>query len=620
MTDAAALALAHFLWQGTGLALVAAVLMRVARRSASARYAIGVGTLWAMAAAPILTTIWLMPAATGTRPVETFSVTATTLTLTESTPDPATTLAEAIAPQQAATPFPYATAILLAWAVGVLLLSARLAGGWFITYRLATRDVQPVMGELQQTARRLAAQLRLSRPVRILESSAVAVPVMIGFLKPVVLLPAAAIAGLAPDQLEALIAHELAHVRRHDYLVNLLQSLVETMLFYHPAVWWMSHRVRTEREHCCDDLAVRVTDKLTYVTALSHVAALTAPGVALAASDGSLRGRVRRLLGPERDRRSGGAWLAVLPVVVVIAAASPLARTNTIELPEPPALVQEAVTPAQPEARPVGAADAGPEVAAPLRAQPSPAFDAIPGLPVRLSADTVTIVAHGNVSLQVPPAPPAAAPQAPKAPLKPGETVVINVEGRPELSGTYVVQPDGSIKLKGVEPAEFEVQVNGAVRSPGVQRISGENSSVGRAIAQAGGYARNAGTEIEIHRRVADGSPPRVIIVTREQLDMNEDPGVQAGDRVNVKVGRVFSVNGEVNAKGEKVWAPGMTVSRALVLSGGQTSRFSLRRSHIVRPVKNSNGAVLRYDKISDLKPETPVLPDDIVVAGRMWM
>ena len=82
------------------------------------------------------------------------------------------------------------------------------------------------------------------------------VPTVIGWLRPVVLVPASALAGMTPQQLEAILAHELAHIRRHDYLVNLLQTLVETLLFYHPAVWWLSRRIRIERENCCDDLAV----------------------------------------------------------------------------------------------------------------------------------------------------------------------------------------------------------------------------------------------------------------------------------------------------------------------------------------------------------------------------
>src|SRR5438045_8014050 len=115
----------------------------------------------------------------------------------------------------------------------------------------------------------LARRLRVSRPIRVLQSAAVQVPAVIGWLRPVILLPASALTGLTPLQLDALLAHELAHVRRYDYLVNLIQSVIETLLFYHPAVWWVSQQVREEREHCCDGLAVAVCgDPHFYASAL----------------------------------------------------------------------------------------------------------------------------------------------------------------------------------------------------------------------------------------------------------------------------------------------------------------------------------------------------------------
>ena len=103
--------------------------------------------------------------------------------------------------------------------------------------------------------------MRISRPVRLLESAIAEVPVVIGYLKPVILIPAGLLANLPVDQVEAILLHELAHIRRADYLVNLLQTMVESLLFYHPAVWWISHVIRTEREHCCDDFVLaRDTD------------------------------------------------------------------------------------------------------------------------------------------------------------------------------------------------------------------------------------------------------------------------------------------------------------------------------------------------------------------------
>ena len=101
------------------------------------------------------------------------------------------------------------------------------------------------------------------------------VPSVVGWLRPVILLPASALTGLSPAHLDAIIAHELAHVRRHDFAVNLLQTAAEILLFYHPACWWISRRIRAEREHCCDDIAVSLCgDRLLYATALADLEAL----------------------------------------------------------------------------------------------------------------------------------------------------------------------------------------------------------------------------------------------------------------------------------------------------------------------------------------------------------
>ena len=118
----------------------------------------------------------------------------------------------------------------------------------------------------------LAARLRIGRAVRVVQSAAVQVPLVVGWLRPIVMLPASALTGLSPAQLESIIAHELAHVRRHDYLVNALQSVAEVLLYYHPACWWISRRIRVEREHCCDDIAVALCgDGVTYASALADL-------------------------------------------------------------------------------------------------------------------------------------------------------------------------------------------------------------------------------------------------------------------------------------------------------------------------------------------------------------
>src|SRR5437773_6836113 len=189
----------------------------------------------------------------------------------------------------------------LLWFGGVLVMSLRLASGWLAVRRLWTTGTHPVPEGCEEALGRLVRRLRVTRPVRVLESAVVQVPAVIGWLRPVVLLPASALTGLTPLQLDALLAHELAHVRRYDYLVNLLQSAIETLLFYHPAVWWVSRRVRDEREHCCDDVAVAACgDAHFYATALLGMERLRnpKPALSMAAAGGSLVERVPRLMPP----------------------------------------------------------------------------------------------------------------------------------------------------------------------------------------------------------------------------------------------------------------------------------------------------------------------------------
>jgi uncharacterized protein (TIGR03435 family) len=143
-------------------------------------------------------------------------------------------------------------------------------------------------------------------------------------LKPVILLPPAIASGLTPAQLEAVLAHELAHVKRHDYAVNILQSFVETLFFYHPVTWWISHQIRIEREVCCDMLAVECCgDAMGYARALLAIAEqrLAAPRLALASTGGSLVDRVQRLLDlPAHDYRPS-RWSSVVALCLALACA-----------------------------------------------------------------------------------------------------------------------------------------------------------------------------------------------------------------------------------------------------------------------------------------------------------
>ena len=314
--------LLHFAWEGLLIAIVYAAARHAVRRSSpQVRYGLACAALAAMSAAPALT--WIL------------------LSLPASATD-ISTAAASLAPAAAAAHAPILAAFFLAaesaapqsllpWVVAVWLAGAtffwlRLVGSWMLAERLRSAHVRPAPGEWQQAFDRLRGRIRLRRPVRLLVSGLAQTPAVVGALRPIVLMPVGALAGLPPEQVEALLLHELAHIRRNDYLVNAAQSIVEALLFYHPAVWWVSAHIRAERELCCDDIAVSATgDAVAYARALAELA--TVPflrGTALAAAGGHLAHRVSRLLGDPRPSarpvaRPGLVAAAILPALAAIA-------------------------------------------------------------------------------------------------------------------------------------------------------------------------------------------------------------------------------------------------------------------------------------------------------------
>ena len=317
-------ALVHSLWQEALVAVgLAALLAILPARAARIRYALAVMTLALMVALPIWTALRLHhpapQAATSAWMTDFFARTPARALLPTAAVEPGrlevgqadVTLGAARWRAAFEPALPWVVAL---WLGGVLLLSLRLASGWRTAQRLVTVGTRPAPPRCVEALGRLATLLGITQSVRVLESAIVRVPAVIGWLRPVILLPASALTGLTPQQLDALITHELAHVRRYDYLVNLVQSVIETLLFYHPAVWWVSKRVREEREHCCDDLAVAVCgDPHAYATALVGMEGLRAPSpaFAVAASGGSLLNRIRRLVAPSSAEIFPG-WVAGL--------------------------------------------------------------------------------------------------------------------------------------------------------------------------------------------------------------------------------------------------------------------------------------------------------------------
>lgn len=329
-------ALVHFVWQGIAIAVVLAIALVAARRAPPTfRYALASGALLVMLVVPVGTVLRLYgspaPASAATPLAENGKPVAT--------PDvaevPAVVINTKIVRQPASPGFDIAAArawveqrmqwLVALWMLGVLALAVRLLGGWLRARQLRTQGTGPVPDVWRGALERLARLLGVTAKVDIFESALVAMPVVIGWLRPVILLPGSVFTGLTTHQLESILAHELAHIRRHDYLVNLAQSLIETVLFYHPAVWWVSRQVRNEREHCCDDLAVSVCgDAHGYAAALVDMERLRgAPlAYALGAGGGSLVTRVRRLVAPaishsETAPRWAGAAIAVVAALAV---------------------------------------------------------------------------------------------------------------------------------------------------------------------------------------------------------------------------------------------------------------------------------------------------------------
>ena len=221
---------------------------------------------------------------------------------------------------------------LLLWIAGVVLSGARLVSGFANTVWLRWGRTE-IAAELADRSHQIARQMGLTT-ARVFFSEYIREAAVVGFWRPVVLLPASWLTALPTDVLEAVIAHELAHIRRHDVWVNLLQRIAETLFFYHPAVWWLSNRIRFEREMCCDELAVEATgERGNYVIALEQVGRLRVhgiPNLAMAFTGDkkmNLLRRVENVLNPTGKPSREPAWL-----VGVLAVAIPFLVLGTIGL------------------------------------------------------------------------------------------------------------------------------------------------------------------------------------------------------------------------------------------------------------------------------------------------
>ena len=208
------------------------------------------------------------------------------------------------------------------WMIGVLLISIYQYVGWHKTRRLIRVGTQPLTPVWQARINRLCNSIGIKYQVHMLKSALVRIPCVVGWLKPVILLPAQVLTGLDEDQLEMIIIHELAHVRRLDCLINYLQVAVETVLYFNPAVWWVSRQIRTERELCCDDMAVKISgNTVLYAKALFNLEGMRQVEPALAMRiDGStsLLDRIRRLGGQRMQSNNSSSIFKFCGIIAMI--------------------------------------------------------------------------------------------------------------------------------------------------------------------------------------------------------------------------------------------------------------------------------------------------------------
>ncbi|MEZ4994558.1 MAG: M56 family metallopeptidase [Saprospiraceae bacterium] len=323
--------LLHSLWQGAIITLLLAfILGRTRGQSPAFRYHLNVGALFLLLSSVIVTFLYYYEPAAIDVPAQAYT-------------------SEAFFSQELSVPmagesdtsgflnriFPF---LMQLWLLGITFMGLRMLAELFYLHRLRVVNVRMVEAGWQERMLRIRRDLGVKTPVALKESMRVNSPMLVGWIKPVVLLPVGMLSGLSPQQVECILAHELAHVRRLDYLVNLIQSAVEVLLFFNPAVWWISSQIREEREHCCDELAVKVTgDRLTLVKTLAQLEEWRIQqgqlGLAFNGRPQGMLGRVQRLLGGESTVRIIGKGLWSLLLISIMTGVLAI-RTQGENLPE----------------------------------------------------------------------------------------------------------------------------------------------------------------------------------------------------------------------------------------------------------------------------------------------
>lgn len=329
LIDALGWTLLHSLWQGALISIVLAIILLLMRRfTAQTRYFVIMAAMITMLTLSVFTftRLYQSPSQAVVTDIPENVITGgpdtdTTMPIHNDTPPIQVSSFESFRQTFNGYFNHHLPSIVTLWFLGMLIFLLKFLGGLAYTQRLKYYRTQPVPEEWQKIINRLCQKLKISRIVTAFNSGIARVPMVIGYLKPVILLPGSLFTGLTPQQLESILAHEVAHIARNDYLLNLLQSVIEIVYFYHPAVWWLSSCLRNEREHCCDDIAVKLCgDSHTFARTLADLQEKCLENqtlaMALTGSRNRLFQRIHRLVNRPKIKSSFGEGFFTALIII----------------------------------------------------------------------------------------------------------------------------------------------------------------------------------------------------------------------------------------------------------------------------------------------------------------
>ncbi|MEM1123861.1 MAG: M56 family metallopeptidase, partial [Bacteroidota bacterium] len=348
----------HSLWQITVIALILKLLLLwTSKKAAALRYWMSLSALllvvvWSSAT---FLTLWNDHSTNEIIAVSNSLANDTAATFDQATNAVSTTLYQQFSQQLAYLLAPFAPNLALLWLLGMVFFASRVVTGLFKLHQLSVNGIQPLPEKWQHQFEQLKQLSGIHRKVNLRLSTIVGVPITYRFFRPIILLPFSLFSGLSDEQIEVLLLHELAHIKRYDYLFNLIQSCIEVVFFYHPLVWWMSQKVRSEREHCCDDQVLQIRHQpMLYARTLTqiqvhHYSFKTKLAMSAKENTGAFSQRIYRLF-PQKDAhsklRNGIAAILLLFLSGGIMAFYPKAATPQPTI-ETKAAVQDSIPPKQ---------------------------------------------------------------------------------------------------------------------------------------------------------------------------------------------------------------------------------------------------------------------------------